>query len=63
MQTDFKPVHLKEANAQLDEFMSSLEKKYEHYEDESVNESLWKKFLGLFKTSPFELPEDLYKIK
>ncbi|MGB5505323.1 MAG: hypothetical protein WBM70_01415 [Sulfurovum sp.] len=63
MQTDFKPVHLKQANDKLDELISSSEKEYEQYKDENVKKSLWKKFLGLFKTSPFELPEDLYKGK
>lgn len=61
MRNDFKPVHLQQANAKLDELISSSEKGYEQYKDESVKKSLWKKFLGLFKTSPFELPEDLYK--
>lgn len=63
MQTDFKPVHLKQANEKLDRLISSSEKEYEQYKDENVKKSLWKKFLGLFKTSPFELPEDLYKYK
>jgi hypothetical protein len=63
MQTDFKPVHLKQANEKLDRLISSSEKEYEQYKDEIVKKSLWKKFLGLFKTSPFELPEDLYKYK
>jgi hypothetical protein len=63
MQTDFKPVHLKQANETLDGLISSSQKGYEQYKDEVVKKSLWKKFLGLFKTSPFELPEDLYKYK
>lgn len=63
MQTDFKPVHLKQANDKLDELILSSEKEYEQYKDENVKKSLWKKFLGLFKTNPFELPEDLYKLK
>jgi hypothetical protein len=62
MQTDFKPVHLKQANDKLNEFLSGLEQ-YQEDQDEIVKKSLWKKFLGLFKTSPFELPEDLYKVK
>ena len=62
MRSDFKPVHLKQANDELDKLLSSLEHLQEE-EDEIVEMSLWKKFLGLFKTSPFELPEDLYKNK
>ena len=62
MRSDFKPVHLQEANHKLDKLLSSLERLQEE-EDEIVEMSLWKKFLGLFKTSPFELPEDLYKVK
>lgn len=61
MQTDFIPVHLKQANEKLDELMSSLEKEYEPYEETVEKDSLWKRFLGLFKRNPFELPEDLYK--
>lgn len=64
MQNDFKPVHLQEANAKLDRHVL-LSERYQKYNDthkaESVKISLWKKFLGLFKTSPFTLPEDLYK--
>jgi len=64
MQNDFKPVHLQQANAKLDRHVLSSER-YQKYDDthkdESVKISLWKKFLGLFKTTPFVLPKDLYK--
>lgn len=64
MRSDFKPVHLKEANAKLDRHVL-LSERYQKYDDshkaQSVKISLWKKFLGLFKTSPLVLPEDLYK--
>ena len=63
MQTDFEAVHLKEANEKLDELMSSLEETQEQFQDLNVKKSLWKRFLGLFKSNPFELPEDLYKLK
>ncbi len=60
MQSDFKPVHLQEANAKLDRHILSSER-YQKNKDESVKISLWKKFLGLFKTNPFVLPEEFYK--
>ncbi len=64
MRSDFKPVHLQEANAKLDRHVL-LSERYQKYDDvhkaKSVKISLWKKFLRLFKTSPFTLPEDLYK--
>ena len=63
MQTDFKPVHLKQANDTLDELISSVEKIQEEYPDFKVKKSFWKWFLELFKSNPFELPEDLYKLK
>lgn len=64
MQNDFKPVHLQQANAKLDRHVLSSEE-YQKYNDASKNKSvkvsLWKKFLGLFRASPFELPKDMYK--
>jgi hypothetical protein len=66
MRSDFKPVHLKQANAKLDRHVLSSEryqKENDIHEVENVQMSLWKKFLGLFKTNPFELPEGLYKNK
>jgi len=63
MRTDFNPEHLKEANEKLDGLLSSVEKSVEQYKDIEVNKSLWERFLGLFKSNPFELPEDLYKLK
>ena len=63
MQTDFIPVHLKEANEKLDALISSSVKQQEQLEDLYIKKSLWKRFLGLFKSNPFELPEDLYKLK
>ena len=66
MHNDFKPVHLQTANAKLDGHVL-LSERYQQYDDAhkdgNVRNSLWKKFLGLFKTSPFELPEELYKNK
>lgn len=66
MRNDFKPVHLQKANAKLDRHVLTSEryqKQGDAYRDRNIKISLWKKFLGLFKTSPFELPEDLYKYK
>jgi len=63
MQSDFEPVHLKEANEKLDELLSSSEIKQEQFEELKVEKSLWKRFVGLFKSNPFELPEDIYKLK
>jgi len=60
MQSDFKPVHLQKANAKLDRHILSSER-YQKNKDESVKISLWKKFLVLFKTNPFVLPEEFYK--
>jgi hypothetical protein len=62
MHNDFKPVHLQKANAKLDRHVL-LSERYQQYDDAHKDISLWKKFLGLFKTSPFELPEELYKNK
>ena len=62
MQTDFEPVHLQQANAKLDRHgLSSA--RYQKHDDAPKQKSFWKKFLGLFKTSPFVLPEELYKHK
>lgn len=52
MRSDFEPLHLKEANAKLDKHVLSLPP---YQEDKDGNKekdqtSLWKKFLGLFKT-------------
>ena len=66
MRNDFKPVHLKQANEKLDRHIllsQRYQKQDDAHKDGNVNNSLWKMFLGLFKTSPFELPEDLYKLK
>ena len=68
MRSDFKPVHLQEANRKLERQLSSAAS-YQKREDqgpvceeESVqNTSIWKKFLGLFKSNSFEFPEDLHK--
>jgi len=52
MRSDFKPLHLKEANAKLDKHVLSLPP-YQGDKDgdkEKDQTSLWKKFLGLFKT-------------
>jgi len=48
MRSDFKPVHLKEANAKLDKHVLSLPP---YRKDKEVKEkrSLWKKFLGMFR--------------
>ena len=64
MQTDFKPVHLQQANAKLDRHALSSEryqKHDDHDQDEGVIISLWKKFLKVFTTNPFVLPEEFYK--
>ena len=63
MRTDFTPVHLKQANEKLDEMLLSVDKKDEQYKEAESKKSLWERFLGLFKSNPFELPEDLYKQK
>lgn len=45
MQNDFVPIHLKQANANLDKHLlvPKIENKHK-------NKSLWQKILGLFKT-------------
>ena len=66
MRNDFKPVHLQKANAKLDRHVLSSER-YQKHDDSNQDGrnkiSLWKKFLKLFTTNPFVLPEDLYKYK
>ncbi|WP_373030306.1 hypothetical protein [Sulfurovum sp.] len=62
MRNDFKPVHLQQANAKLGRHVLSSER-YQKQDDALNQISLWKKFLGLFKTNPFVLPEELYKHK
>lgn len=65
MRNDFKPVHLQKVNRELDalELSSARSQKQDDVpKDESThNVSLWKKFLGLFRSSSSEFPEDLYK--
>lgn len=56
MRSDFKPVHLKEANEALEKLLASFEQPQED-QDEIVKNSLWKKFLGFFKRNPFDLPD------
>ncbi len=66
MRNDFKPVHLKQANDKLDRDLVSsprYQKQNDMHQGENVQTSLWQKFLGFFKSNPFELPEDLYKHK
>lgn len=48
MRSDFKPLHLKEANAKLDKHVLSLPPYQEDKDVEKDHTSLWKKFLGLF---------------
>lgn len=60
MLNDFKPVHLQQANAKLDSHILSSEG-YQKHDDAPKQISLWKKFLKLFTTNPFVLPEDFYK--
>ena len=60
MQTDFKPVHLQQVNAKLDKHVLSSERYQKH--DHAPNQiSLWKKFIRVFTTNPFVLPEEFYK--
>ena len=66
MRNDFEPMHLKQANAKLDRHVLSSElyqKQNDIHKGENVQISLWQKFLGFFKSNPFELPKDLYKHK
>jgi len=62
MRNDFKPVHLKEANDELEKLLTSLERPQEQ-KNERVKKSLWKKFLDLFKRDSFELPDGPYNHK
>ena len=63
MQTDFTPEHLKHANESLDQLLLDIEDKDDRFKDLNVKKTLWQRFLGLFRSNPFELPEDLYKLK
>jgi hypothetical protein len=52
MQINFEPVQLKEANRKLDRYMRSArlhKKDNEVYKKEVFKESLWEKFVGVFK--------------
>ena len=52
MQNNFEPVHLKNANEKLDKHVLSAhthKKTNDDYKREVFKESLWDKFLGLFK--------------
>jgi len=64
MRNDFKPVHLQQANTKLDRhvlFSERYQKYDDVHKDDSVKVSLWKKFLRVFRTNPFVLPEEFYK--
>jgi hypothetical protein len=64
MRNDFKPVHLQQANAKLNKHVLSSERYQKHddsKQDGRIKISLWKKFLRIFTTNPFVLPEDFYK--
>ncbi len=47
MQTDFEPVHLKQANANLDKHVLAPIKEKKS-EESHKDKSLWQKFLGMF---------------
>ena len=52
MRSDFEPVHLKEANEKLESALVSLkedQKKDNTTIDDSVQTSLWEKFVGVLK--------------
>ena len=52
MQTDFEPKHLKHANDKLDKHVLSAhahKKTNENYKKDIFKESLWHKFVSLFK--------------
>ena len=50
MRNDFMPVHLMNANAKLDKHVLADKKKNLDVSSEgSLKESLWQKFVGLFK--------------
>lgn len=64
MRNDFKPVHLQQANAKLDRHVLSSERYQKHDDidqDGRIKISLWKKFIRVFTTNPFVLPEEFYK--
>ena len=66
MRSDFKPVHLRKVNRELDahELSSPRYKEQDDtYRDESAKASLWEKFVRLFKSDPFEFPKDPDKNK
>ena len=64
MRSDFEPVHLQQANSKLDRHVLSSER-YQKDDDSDQDGkkkiSFWKKFLKLFTTNPFVLPEEFYK--
>ena len=52
MQTNFEPKHLKEANIKLDKHVLSAnahKKTNDAYRKNVFHESLWHRFMGLFK--------------
>jgi len=50
MRSDFKPVHLQDANAKLDKHLLSAHQQTKgSYLKKVFGESWWKKCLGLFK--------------
>lgn len=52
MRSDFKPVHLKEANEKLERELVSLKQAQKEDitpTDDSVQTSLWEKFVGVLK--------------
>ena len=64
MRNDFKPVHLQQANAKLDRHVLSSERYQKHddlHKDGRIKISLWEKFIRVFTTNPFVLPEEFYK--
>ena len=64
MRSDFKPVHLQQANAKLDRhplFSERYVKDDDSKQDGKIKISLWKRFIKLFTTNPFVLPEEFYK--
>ena len=52
MRNNFIPVHLMNANAKLDKHVlaaQAYKRKNDGYKKDIFKESLWKKFVGLFK--------------
>ncbi|WP_309496242.1 hypothetical protein [Sulfurovum sp.] len=49
MRNDFLPVHLMNANAKLDKHVLAVEANKKKHDAREKGESLWKKFIGLFK--------------